>query len=618
MKKTGLAQTALLILGLGALAASLTASISDNTAGKNAEDDAVRPHHEVTVTAAPVRKAVRDCAVSVSVLDETDILTARPLNALGALSRLPGIFAHRTGDFGRTDVEIRGIGQRGQRIAVLVDGRPEKMGIFGCAVTHAYPLDNVERIEVVRGPASVLYGPDAMGGVVNIITRRAESGFRTDLTTAYGAYRTFSLNLRHGGETGRFHYFVTGDRLSSDGHVDHSGYLSSAFTGRAGYSLKPGLELTLRAKYFDGRKDEPGPLAAPALTSWNHYKRGSADLSLESRGETSEFSVMLYNDFGRHVFSDGWNSRDFYRGGTARGSVALASAHRLSFGLDARFFGGKSYNAPKGSWSKNDIGAYVHDELVLGRKWILSAGARLDRDSQFGWEASPQAGLVWHVAEQTTLRLSAAKAYRTPHINELYLFPSSNPELEPERVWNIELGLGRTFAGILTLEAAVFNMQGTNLIETTPNPGGRAPYLFRNTGSFGFNGIELGLRADISPALSLGTAYSRLDAGALTKGRPGRKIDFDLRWQPGRFQAFLTGQTVSDYYAGNRKTLPITSYTLINGRAEYAVTRTIGLFVELNNIGGEAYWIFADLSGQAAGLYEMPGRNAHFGIRVGL
>jgi len=108
-------------------------------------------------------------------MDATDILSIRPLNALGALTHLPGIFSHRTGDFGRRDVEIRGIGQRGVRLAVLVDGRPEKMGIFNCSVTHSFPLDNVERIEVVRGPSSVLFGPDAMGGVVNIITRRPQS-----------------------------------------------------------------------------------------------------------------------------------------------------------------------------------------------------------------------------------------------------------------------------------------------------------------------------------------------------------------------------------------------------------------------------------------------------------
>lgn len=590
----------------------------DKTEDKPKRQETVRLHHDVTVTASPILKAVKDCSVSVSVLDETDILAARPSNALGALTRLPGIFAHRTGDFGRTDIEIRGIGQRGQRIAVLVDGRPEKMGLFGCAVTHAYPLDNVERIEVVRGPSSVLYGPDALGGVVNVITRRPAAGFKTDVTTAYGAYKTFALNLRHGAALGKFDYHVTADRMSSEGHVPSSAYFSTAFTGRAGYELGSGLTLSFRAKYFDGKKDEPGPQAFPSLLSWNHYKRGSADLSLDGKWDGGEMSAMVYADFGRHIFSDGWNSRDHYRGGIARGSLALGAGHRLSFGLDARFFGGKSYNAPKGEWRKSDVGVYVHDELILGKRWILSAGARLDRDSQFGWEASPQAGLVFHAGESTSLRATLSKGFRTPHINELYLFPSSNPDLLPERSWNLELGLKQTIAGAVTLDAAVFTMKGTNLIETVPNPGGKPAFKFRNTGSYEFFGGEIGLEAAVSSALRLGGSVSLLDTGDLTKGRPGRKFDFDIRWHSGRFQAYLTAQHVSDYYAGHGKTLPIPSYTLVNGRVEYALSRTIGLFAELNNIGGAAYWIFADLSGNAAGLYQMPGRNAHFGVRVGL
>jgi len=603
-----------------ALSAVLFAADSgpETAKSKNPRKADVRLHHEVTVTASPILKAVKDCSVSVSVMDEADIRAVRPLNALGALTHLPGIFAHRTGDFGRTDIEIRGIGQRGQRIAILVDGRPEKMGLFGCAVTHAYPLDNVERIEVVRGPSSVLYGPDAMGGVVNVITRRPEQGFRTELTTSYGAYKTFSFNLRHGAALERFDYFFTADRLSSEGHTVNSSSLGSAFTGRAGYDLGSGLSLTFRAKYFDGKKDEPGPQALPSLISWNHYKRGSADLGFDGRWDSGEFSVLAYDDFGRHVFSDGWNSRDYYRGAIARGSLALGAGNRLSFGLDARFFGGKSYNYPKGEWSKSDVGAYVHDELILDSRWILSAGARLDRDSQFGWEASPQAGLVWHAAEATTFRLSASKAFRTPHINELFLFPVSNPDLQPERSWNLELGLNQALTRKIVLDAAVFSMKGSNLIETVANPSGTSPSKFRNTGRFEFYGVEIGLKAEVPPSLTLGGAFSFLNTGDLTKGRPGKKLDFDARWMSGRIQAFLNVQAVSDYYAGDRKTLPISSYTLINGRVEYSITRSVGLFAELNNIAGETYWIYTDLSGKAAGLYEMPGRNAHFGVRVGL
>jgi len=122
------------------------------------------PHEEIVVTATMTPKAVKDCSASVSVISADDLKALPASNALSLLNNLPGIFISRTGDFGRADVNIRGIGQRGRRIAILVDGRPEKMGLFGCAVTHTFPLDNVERIEIVRGPSSVLYGSEALGG----------------------------------------------------------------------------------------------------------------------------------------------------------------------------------------------------------------------------------------------------------------------------------------------------------------------------------------------------------------------------------------------------------------------------------------------------------------------
>jgi len=612
MKKTILASLPVLLF-----AASMTAAGMDGIEKDDkAETGAPRVRHEVTVTAAPVLKEVKDCSTSVSVMDETDILAVRPLNALGALTHLPGIFAHRTGDFGRTDIEIRGLGQRGQRLAVLVDGRPEKMGIFGCAVTHAYPLDNVERIEVVRGPSSVLYGPDAAGGVVNILTRKPTEGFGTDLTAAYGGYRTMSLNLRHGAKTGKADYFFTADRLTSDGHVPHSSYRGSSFTGRLGYELGSGLSLRLQAKYFDGHKNEPGPVHHPSLVSWNDYRRGSVSFQMNGNWDPADLSLILYNDFGDHEFSDGWNSRDHYNGAIARMTVKLSPSHNLSCGVDARFLGGRSYNSPRGSWNKSDVGVYAYDEFVLGRRWILSAGLRGDKDSQFGWEATPQAGIVFRAGASTSLRVSVSKAYRSPHINELYLFPASNPDLEPERFWNHEIGIDQAVSDTVSVSAAFFRMTGSNLIEQAPNPAGFPRYRFLNTGAFTFNGVEVGLSVSPFRSMTGKISYSYLDAGDLTKGRPGQKIDADVRWRSGRFQAFFNAQHVSRYYAQNKKALRIPSYVLANARFEFSVTRRIGVFADINNVFAEDYLIYADLSGQAAGLYQMPGRNLHFGFRT--
>ena len=118
---------------------------------------------EVTVTATMSPQEVKDSSSSLCVVGTADIEMSSSQNALDILKDFSGIFVNRTGDYGRADVDIRGLGSNCRQIAVLVDGKPEKMGLFGCAVSHAFPLDNVERIEMMKGPASVLYGVKPLG-----------------------------------------------------------------------------------------------------------------------------------------------------------------------------------------------------------------------------------------------------------------------------------------------------------------------------------------------------------------------------------------------------------------------------------------------------------------------
>ena len=130
---------------------------------------------KIVITPASYPLSVRDASVSTSVITKSDIEASLSRSATDILSIVPGVFVHKTTQFGRADVVIRGHGSRGRRIMVLIDGKPEKMGLYSCTITQALPLDNVKRIEVVRGPASVLYGSDALGGVINIITERPKA-----------------------------------------------------------------------------------------------------------------------------------------------------------------------------------------------------------------------------------------------------------------------------------------------------------------------------------------------------------------------------------------------------------------------------------------------------------
>ncbi|MBN2344926.1 MAG: TonB-dependent receptor [Candidatus Aminicenantes bacterium] len=572
-------------------------------------------HEHVVVTAVMSPKELKNCSDSLLLVDRPALEFLSASNALAALGGFPGLFVQRSGDFGRSDIDIRGLGQNGRRIAVLVNGRPEKMGLYGCAVTHAFPLDNVERIEVIKGPASVLYGGEAMGGAVNILTRRPERKSESQFQFSYGSFRTSQLNLQQGGKNGRLGYLVTYDRRQSDGHVENADYRGDALTARLDWALAPALELTLQGKYFSGDKHEPGTVEQPLADSWNDYRRGAVDLSLFRNGEGDEWSLRLYRNFGRHLFSDGWDSTDFTNGALARWTTRRLKNNVLLAGGDYRDFGGRSNNFPKGEWRKSEGSLFLHDDWFPSSRFVVSAGLRLQLDSLYGSELCPQAGLVWHATPSLSARLQASKGFRSPQLNELYMFPPANPDLEPERTWNYEAGIDWQATSRWSFQAVAFRMRGSNLIETRPNPDPGNKYIFLNTGRFDFSGIEIGLRARPLDWLEAELSHAYLDPGTQTAGRPGHKWDGTLRFRSRRFDAQLQGQQVNTYFAAANSQRPIPSYFVLNSRLVGRFMRNVDVIVDLNNVLDEEYVIYGEFPGISAGTFVMPGRNASLGLR---
>jgi len=589
---------------------------TENTA-KTSEKEyyQVEKAEEIVVTATMSPKALRDCAASVNIVGRKDLDSISSSSALNILNYIPGIFVNRSGDFGRADVDIRGLGQNCRRIAVLVDGKPEKMGLFGCAVSHAFPLDNVQRIEVIKGPASVLYGGEALGGAVNIITRLPKKKFDTEISSFFGSYNTQQYNLKHGGYLNKLQYFLSFDKRKSDGHIENSDYSGYSFTGKLVYDLMKNTSLSLQGKYFDGEKNEPGTIDNPSTDYWNDYKRGAIDISLDHKWNRHEFFIKAYRNFGKHQFSDGFNSRDYTNGLMVRLTMHPFINNELMVGGDLRDFGGKSYGYPKGDWDKTEGSLFLHDEYKLHPQWILSAGLRLQFDSLYGREWCPNFGLVFHISRFTLIRASIAKGFRSPQINELYMYPAANPDLEPERVWNYELGFQQNITDNILLKGSLFHMKGSNLIETVANPDAPPMYIFANSGRFNFYGTEIELEAFFNRNFSGYIAYSYLHTGDFSRGRPGQKVDCSMLYASKPVNISLQGQYITDYYAADFSQSRIPSYFVLNSRIIVSLIKNLDLLVDVNNIFDKEYQIYGEFPGLTAGLYRMPGRNIQVGFR---
>jgi len=575
-----------------------------------------RLHEEVLVTATMSPLEVKNCSVSATVISSEKLRALDTTSALNALLYEPGIFVMRTGDFGRSDVEIRGLGQRGQRIGVMVDGRPEKMGLFGCVVTQAFPFDNVERLEVVRGPASVFYGSDALGGVVNIITHTPHRGFETEATSSYGTFDTWRFNLHHGAGFEKFSYYLTYDLARSNGHLANSAYSGDSLTGKFIYKLSSLWTLALSGKYYDGHKDEPTIFfVEPPDEYWFDYKRGAADLSLSRLAEKTDFSFKLYTDFGRHHFSDGWNSRDKVYGSILKYTFSGWKNNQLTAGTDFRYLGGQSYGYPVGQWHRSEGGFFVYDQFTIKDRLILTGGMRLNIDSIYGQEFVPSAGLVFFLTSSTSVRGLVSKGFRSPQLNELYLFPASNPDLRPEILWNYEAGFNTHFLRRFDLGFNFFLMNGHDFIQTNPNPEPPPPFKMVNIATYRARGIEASLTGELYAGLTAKASMTLLDPEENTMGKAKQKYDFSVFFSQGRIFGAVTAQYVTDYYAGDNNTGLLPSFFLLNGKLELDITRYFSILISLNNILDTHYQIFVNLP-EASGPYPMPGRSLNLGLRI--
>ncbi len=564
---------------------------------------------EVVVTATSTERSVEDISATVSVITREEIEASNATSVMDILAGLPGVFVKKQETFGRADINIRGIGQNGRRIMVLIDGRPVKVSLFGCTVTHSLPLDNVERIEVVRGPASVLYGTDALGGVINIITREAGEGFETDVTASYGTYDTRQYLLRHGGKSERVDYYVTADKKETDGHRPNGGYDGEDYTAKFGYCLTENVKAVLSGKYFDGKKEKPGAVSAPTPDDRQDYERAAVDLTFDGDFGRWDSSLKFYHNYGHHQFhgTDLWHHKDYTYGAMFKHSSRLWEDNELTMGIDYRLQEGKKLPPqPEGEYDKHEHAFYFLNEHTLGDDVILSMGMRYNEDSIYGGFWCPHGGLVCHLNEETSVRFAANKAFRSPQLNELYMFPPSHTDLDPEEVWNYEIGMDRKLTDWLSADIVLYRMEGDNLIETRDNPSPPPMKMFYNTGEFTFEGVELGLDFLLGGGFSGNFFYTYLDSGENSAGRPENKLDLALSCRRGKLAGYLTGQYVSGLYHSDNHQDKLSDYFVAGAKATYQVSSNLKAFLAVDNILDEDYEIEMD--------YPMPGTTFTGGI----
>ncbi|MCL2334634.1 MAG: TonB-dependent receptor, partial [Endomicrobia bacterium] len=355
--------------------------------------------------------------------------------AFDLVSSVPGVFVSKAASVIKSDISIRGLGDSARKLGVFIDGRPEKMSIFGCGVAQSILSGNVDSIEIIKGPDSVLYGSDALGGVINIVTKMPQKPFEASLDASYGSFNTQNYFLSAGGRQDKFSYYGSANKASSDGYIKSSGYNAMDYGAKFSYRPDAESELSVGGKYFDGKEYEPSarrPNGAPVQPSWYDYKRGGADLRYKRSFENIKADILLFGDFGEHLFSDAFHSKDSTLGAFARfSSNFFDDKNTLKYGAQYKYSDGKiiggGFPYRLGEWDKNEFAVFALDEHAFNSQTKAFAGVRYNHDEISGDFFAPRAGLSYSFTDKFSAKAVYSRGFRSPQLNELYTLQSSNP-----------------------------------------------------------------------------------------------------------------------------------------------------------------------------------------------
>lgn len=575
------------ILGV-AIAAALSFSVS-------AEQ---QPIEHITVSANKFEQNINDVLASVTVIDRADIESSYVRDLPSLLSKEAGFQINANGGFGQSaGLSLRGASSR--HTLILIDGVRTGSATLGYKSINNIPLNSIERVEIIKGSRAAVYGSDALAGVINIITRKAQNT-TIDLTAGSDSYK--QLQLATSGQ------FSDVDIALNAGYEKTDGFdvLQGLAPDVDGFENKNiGFNIAYQDEYL-------GTFLAQGQYAQGEASYDSAYSPADSTVEQGEFenyqtSLGWKKTFENHSHSidiatsndSSDDSRVSYTGDTV---VDKFETEREQIDYNGQYFlnqvltlsGGLNWykdqiNTSSGSYLKDSrevfaafAGAYYDDEQVLANLTL-----RQDDDQQFGNETTYTAAVGYHLNDIATFRVSQSTGFKSPSFNDLYYPGSGNPALNPETSDNQELGLSLNVKDI-SLDVAIFRSDIENKIAWAPNAAGK--WVPTNINQARHEGVEFSF---IQQVFGFDHAFNMtyLSADDTQTGESltyvsKQSINWSLNKAWGAFDAGLEMQ-----YRGDRrgKLTQLPSYTLWNLVGHYQATDNLTVSLRVENLFDRSY-----------------------------
>ncbi len=566
---------------------------------------------------------------TVSVVSRNSLEATGQPQVLAAISgQVPSLFVSQRGIFGfgvsnggSGHIKMRGVGgDRASGVLMMVDGQPQFAGIYSHHIADFYGKETVERVEVLRGPGSVLYGSNAMAGVINVITREPRhDGVHTTLTSQYGSYNTWLSSITNTTRFGRFSSLVSLSYDRTDGNVKDFDFNQASGYAKIRYDISDNWSVKADYTLMNFRGNDPvyPRLNNPESTDIYHQNvtRGEASIVATNRYAATSGNIQAYYSYGNHYVDDPrhFHSLDDRFGILAYQNFAPWNGAAMTVGFDFNTYtgcipmSGGSSHAPGSisTMSRKSVTEYS-PYLTLAQEFfnrflILNGGLRMANSDKFDTQWVPQAGFVVTPANGLTLKGSLSMGYRNPSFREMYLYRMANPDLDPERMMNYEVSIGKSFSRYLGIDVTAYYCKGNNMIQVVEMKN-------VNTGRFINKGIEVSAHSRPHDNLTLTASYSYLYTSLDNLvGAPKNQYFLGVNWRVIKqlnISADIKG--VGGLFV--HETVKHQNYALLNCKLDYELCRYAAIFTRLENITDARYEINRG--------YEMPGFTAMGGVKL--
>lgn len=613
------------VLGVAAaLAAAGAGSAAAQQAVSGGDAATIAMADEVVVTASRIAETADETLAPVSVITREEIERRQIRSVPDALKRVPGLTLTNNGGVGKaTSVFLRGT--ESDHVLVLINGVKVGSATLGTFNFESLSIDEVERIEVVRGPRSHLYGSEALGGIIQIFTRKSTETTHAHASVGYGTDDTVEGRAGFSGRTSGVGFAASTSYIRTDGfnscgdgssipvggcytsQPDKDGFERSAVTGALDYTFSNGIKLEGTGLYATSENEFDGSTVNES-ESVNYVLGVRALASPTDFWDVTAAAGHTVDDSDN--FLDGTYKTSFI---TERNALSLQNDLYLlenqvsTVGVDFQRdeVGGTTDYVED---SRDNTGVFGQHRADFGRHSMQVSG-RVDENEQFGGYLTGGAAYGYRITDNLRATASYGTAFKAPSFNELYYPGFGNADLEPEQSESAEIGLAATIGGF-DLGANLFHTEIDNLISYDS-----AIFAPANIDKARITGLELSASGDVAGFLVSASA-TFLDAvnasgGANDGNQLPRRAEQAYTLSVDRsvgdlglgFGTFALGGDVhheSERYDDLANTTELEAYTTLDLRANWAATENWGVDFTLSNVFDEEY--------QTASYYNQQGR----------